>query len=529
MKKKHLIYLLFSVVFLFPANAQEETDLLTTRKNKLNREYLRPSISTIVFHDGSSIAQSVGKRLLQMNNEQFDYNDIGINFIKVSVTDIKTLESAVTNALKEINVGKKIIRVWFPRFINKEKGYSFEMLEKRGRYAATDNDIKISMASKRGKAILNNLGQKLIDRSYVIVYYIYKDPSDKKGKLVKANVLAYKLDFNEKVMYTFYDDKYYRNPNGIEECDFPLEFLMKASTSNMNISAMFKTFIEAGISALKGKEKVDEIKVAAETIYEVAQVKLGKKIADFEVKTIVEKTDPVKAKIGKKEGLKIDDKFDVMEMVQKDGKEISNRLGVVRVKQVKDNRGLATGNTDEKNMSIFYNIKGGGYDKGMTLVKNPDLGIGVSPIILSNSIGAMLDYRTKFYPGLLIYLKGELPLGDKIGDDGFGLFTSGKGDSKISFMNFSFGAIKEFQFARYLFASTGLGFGAYGDSKDKKGRQYKVDDSFIEGLGRFGLQIIPELQVYVEGNYKLHFGNNKDLFTKNVSPFGIGLGVRYSF
>ncbi len=530
MKKQYFVYVLLSILFLFQANAQTETDLLTTRKNKLNREYLRPSISTIVLHDGSAIAEEVGKKLLQMHNEQFDYNDIGINFIKVNVSNIKQLEGDVTNALKEMNVGKKIMKVWFPKFINKNEGYSFEVLKERGRYAATDNDVKISMASKRGKAILNNLGQQLIDRSYVVVYYLYKDPSDKKGRLVKANVLAYKLDFNEKVMYTFYDDKYYRNPNGIEECDFPLEYLMKSSTSNMNISSIFKTFIETGVSALKGKKEVDETKVAAETIYEVAQVKLGQKIVDFEVKTFVETTSQIKAKIGKKEGLRVDDRFDVMEIVQNDeGKQEANRVGVVRVKKVIDNRGLATGETDEKHMSVFYNFKGGGYDKGMTLVKNPDLGVGVSPIIMSNAIGAMLDYRTKFYPGLLVYLKGELPLGDKIGDDGFGLFTYGKGDSKIMFMNFSFGVIKEFQFARYLFASTGLGFGGYGASKDNNGNKYDVEDSFVEGLGRFGLQVIPDLQVYLEGNYKLHFGRNKDLFTKNVSPFGIGVGVRYSF
>ncbi len=522
--KKYLVSVMLVVCGVFFVNAQKETDLLTTRKNKLNRQYLRPSLSTVVFYDGSTQAREVAGYLTAIGSEQFDANNLNANIDILKVASVADVEPEVTVALKQMEVTKQIMHIWFPQFINEEQGYSFEMLEKRGQYAATDNDVKISEASQR-KTMLNNLGEQLIDRSYILAYYLYYDTQ---SKTVQGKALAYKLDFGKEVMFSFYEPKFYNNPNGIDEFNFPLEFLLEVKCANTNISGVFKNMISSSIAGIAGKS-VEKAQLKAETIHEVANVKIGKKIADFEVKTLVAKVRPVKAKIGKKEGLKIDERFDIMELVlDKNGKEKAKRKGTVRVRKVFDNTGFAKANISEKEMSVFYNFAGGGYQEGMTLVKNPELGIGVSAIALTNEVSLKLDYRTKLLPGFFLYMKVAKPMG-KNEEDKYGIYKRGKGNREVSFMTFSFGLEKDFHFARNLFIATGIGYGAFGNTKDKNGNKIEVDLKFIDTSGRFGIQVISDLQLFTEVNYKMYFGEDKDVITEDLGSVGFGLGLKCSF
>ncbi len=83
--KKNLLTLCVVAATMLPATAlaQQEVENLTVRKgNELSREYLRPSMSSLYFTDGSYEANQIVKYLQQINSEQYDVNRLEKRFLK---------------------------------------------------------------------------------------------------------------------------------------------------------------------------------------------------------------------------------------------------------------------------------------------------------------------------------------------------------------------------------------------------------------------------------------------------------------
>jgi hypothetical protein len=122
-----------------------------------------------------------------------------------------------------------------------------------------------------------------------------------------------------------------------------------------------------------------------------------RKVEEFRVKTPLYGTKPLRAKVGKKEGLKSEQRFFVYEFEQKrNGKTKANRKGVIRVKSAVDNRKVATG--ESQLYTTFYQTAGFGLMDGMFLQQRNDFGIGVSAGIAIGEIGGG-------------FIKGEANLG----------------------------------------------------------------------------------------------------------------------
>ena len=83
---------------------------------------------------------------------------------------------------------------------------------------------------------------------------------------------------------------------------------------------------------------------------------------------------PLKAKIGKKEDLKVDQRFFVFEYVYNEKKNSTDqkRKGVVRVKKVANNMGVATGSSQS---STFYQVAGVSLEEGMLMQQRLDYGV----------------------------------------------------------------------------------------------------------------------------------------------------------
>ena len=553
--KKNVLALCLAMAVLAPisASAQEEVNLVTTRENQLSRGYLRASISNIFLTDGSSIANEIINNLEQISTDKFDVNQLQKNVFSIGVVEKEEdLRIAVDAILRENKVANQIMMNWFPEFINEQEGYSFRVLEERGRYAATDSDILKSNASHR-KSLLNNLGESLIDRSYVKVYYV----SSKAEDGVKVNCLVYKLNFNEEVRTTFYD-KHFNTPKGIIQAHFPLVPVAEVSDTSGILKGESK--YSSVLNILKKSQGIEgdgapNYPRTAVSLYEDIDVKIGKKLADFKVQTAVIATSPIKAKIGKKEGLKIDDKFDVMEFVlNNEGKEVAKRKAVVRVDDhIADNRKEATGETTD--MTQFYKFLGGRVEEGMTLVEHPEYGVSITPYASLSGVGLMVDYRTKLYPGFFGYIKGDLPIGKDVeGKKGLikaysELYIDGKGnilvDEKDSHTIFrlGIGLMKEFYFARNLVAGIGLGGGKVFATKSENNQKLNFNVWYAEGIGRLGLQLAPSFQIFAQVDYNHYFGsgqqfiyggktfelyNGKD-FNEDTNKFGIGVGTKISF
>lgn len=103
---------------------------------------------------------------------------------------------------------------------------------------------------------------------------------------------------------------------------------------------------------------------------------LGNIYSPIASKVGIEQTLPIKAKLGEKEGLFIDQLFFTYEYRQKrNGEVFTRKTGVVRAKKIVDNTQYATGNSD---MSTFYRAHWGRYKTGMFLVQKRDKGTNMS-------------------------------------------------------------------------------------------------------------------------------------------------------
>lgn len=498
-------------VCTFGAFAQEEVSQLSSRDSVLTRSYLRPSITKMYLVDGSNAAMKYQNSLENFVDRKFDINPIANNTFRYQGGDVNEEIKAI---LADQKVGNQIMKSWFPTF-DATNGYGTEILEQRGEFAATDNDVLAAKASQRNSA-MNTLGEQLIDRSYVVCYLI-QDAStvDKKTgeKTEKASVTpyVYKLDFNEEVRTNFYNN-YYNTANGIDQCEFPVVYVTNAKDA--------KTLV--------GNFDADDYRSIMNNI---------KNVNDFQLKSPVAEIRPIRSKIGSKEGLCVDKLFDVMYNEQKeDGSIVAKRIASVRVKKVADNDTIATGETTE--MSKFYQIKGRGVEDGMTLVENDcnglHVGINANTAAPSISFGYRLG-KNVGVPGLILGLEAGLVM-----DEDFGLakvrsITEENGFDVVKDALVMKGGLfiaKEFNFARnFVFTpqiAGGIIFPIGGVKMWEENGYVKYDadeaafDSYyVEAALKIGFMASRNVQIFAEAGYSYSLlGDSYKIGSSSYEDFG---------
>lgn len=528
-----------------PLFAQEEVKNTTAVQSNLARGYIRPSLTVIYVTDGSAPALKALKELKQQSTEQFYYNQVSLPDGRLNIDFEQTgeypkkLKEYTENLIKQYNVGQGIMRCWFPKFDEKEKSYSLDVLAERGAYGATDSDILTAEASKRGKnTSLMTLGERMIDRSYMQVVYI-SSKTKKELLTTSFNSVLYKLNFGAEVSANFYE-KGFDSANGLSKVEFPVTFVTQTKKVDM---------IESTKEAENSKGFTDKIA----SIYDEMLTRLSQAHADFQVQSPIAETSPLRAKIGLKEGLQIDDRFYVMEQVlRSDGKSTKDvRRAVFRVtKDIADNRKNADGHGKE--YTTFYQVSGWNYDKGMTLVSKKDVGTSVLPLVSNNFVGAEIEQRISKLvklPGTFVYARVGLPMGSKGMDGNFGLVTAQTlNDTPTTLLQFGLGVRKEFNFARMFNASAHVGFSGYSFLADEEknpvvssvivyGKEVKyVRESAIKAYtlnigGRFGVQVAPALGFFVGAEYGATLGEEATLINNlwGVSSISASLGARISF
>ena len=65
-------------------------------------------------------------------------------------------------------MAQQILSIWFNR--QADGSFNVDLLKQRGLYNANDNDFMAASASKRGQSTLMDMGLKLVNQSYVLVY-----------------------------------------------------------------------------------------------------------------------------------------------------------------------------------------------------------------------------------------------------------------------------------------------------------------------------------------------------------------------
>ncbi len=324
---------------------------------------------------------------------KFDDNNLTDKVIETDLAEgaaRKVKIEAIKQQLEKEKAANQIISKWFNR--QEDGRMNMEVIHKRGLYNAVDADVKKAEASKRGKAMLMDMGMKLLGKSYIIVIDYAKIRNHKELKIddrhgwrTPLNVFLFKVKYNSDVqaklfdeMWIYSDDDPQTAQTKKEKFDnhtFEVEYVMTQSNPTPVQRMQYNSDTQLG-KLLPQKSDEELFKELVAKGHERAFFLLEKNHEDFRVKMPLYKDRPLKAKIGKKEGLKVDQRYFVYEYEynQKTEKAEPNRKGVVRAKKVVDNRQIATG---ESPASRFYQISGGRLQKGMLLQQKSDWGIGI--------------------------------------------------------------------------------------------------------------------------------------------------------
>jgi hypothetical protein len=433
----------------------------------------------------------------------------------------------VIGKLQEQKVAQQVLSQWFNR--QKDGSFNVDVLKERGLYNANDNDFFAASASKRGTSTLMDMGLKLVNQTYVLVfdyynimnmneYYIKNETPEKdrtsNGYIAKVKTYLYRLDFGENVAADFFN-KYWIYPDDKD----------KSSKVKAFDDAIFR-WIPVGRqiaehqsaqtnpdknTVIKQKTKEELIDDLNKNLMEKILPQMEARSDELRVKAMVSNVHPISAKIGKKEGLGFDQRYYVYEnRMNEDGDVYKKLIAVVKSMKVIDNRKVTEGQSD---VSEFYQIYGGKVDNmGMFLEQKNDVGMNV---FLGYNFDGMkgLDGRLEFY---ISKFMGDLVKADKSGKalTSIKLYVGGGYDKRMyydfvedggkqSFTKISVGLAKDFYPSKFFHWGPFLGYGIESADWKTGDTKYSDETSFIEAGARLGINILPKTQLI--GSYQFNF------------------------
>jgi hypothetical protein len=231
-------------------------------------------------------------------------------------------------------------------------------------------------------------------------------------------------------------------------------------------------------------------------MYENTTFQLDKSIEDFRVKVKVSKVHPTRAKIGKKEGLKVDQQYFVYQYKfdEAKGTVSPERQAVVRTtKNIVDNRTVATGSSPE---SSFYQTYGGTIQEGMILQQRLDFGISLMPGFETGGIGGM-DLGLMFRTGPLTKVTALYILGDIGFGTGDYITAFNTSSTKYNFLRYSIGVGKGFRFARIVELTPYVQYGI----ESTKDKTYEIiSTSYIKLGAMLGFNIAHNISLFGQVN-----------------------------
>jgi hypothetical protein len=507
--KKITIGLMTILLFNFGLNAQVVQE--EEKSNELVTDYDRNAITAIVLENKSGY-------MLDIRNassgiivpDKFDNNLLDTRLLSTASNS-----ASIKQALIQNKVPNNILAKWFAR--NESGEFNMDVVHDRGMYNATDDEVRQASGSKVGIARLKDAGETLINHSYILVLeftniqtmeQIYlkrdalaKDIGDlmgqknegvkrrKNGWMGDVKAYLFKLDFDEATVGMFYNDLWIYEDDSAEvkaakkarfdETNFPVKFVMEAKAS-----ADGSQFNPGELLAPPRQKSRDELfQQMVNTGLEACAFDFERNLPDFQVKTPLYKTSPLQAKIGKKEGLKVDHRYFVMEFEQNNKGETEGvRKGVIRAKKIADNRKVATGDT--KLYSKFYQVAGRGLMEGMLLKQKNDFGIGVSAgTTVSGEMGGVF-VKGEANVALLTSRVFPIPISQ------LKVFASAhfdnneydiSGSNEYSFTRWEIGLSKGFYFARNFSVAPFISYG--GETGTNSNNSDEVYSTYLIDLG----------------------------------------------
>ncbi|MCK9411605.1 MAG: hypothetical protein M0Q53_04835 [Prolixibacteraceae bacterium] len=507
--------LLLSVGVVCKSNAQQTAKPV---KEKVAETYSRISLTFFMgLAAGVNSAPADAAVNIKFSDKYFNHNlaslvlPLGQDF-KMLTFDKK--RAYLREMLTKEGVGRKMVAKWFNRQGNGMMNLDY--VHQCGLYNASDQDVKMAVAAKRGDAFLKDAGQNLVNKTYVLILVPNDVKSKDDGKIrgwdCQYDFFFYQLIFTPDVVSNFYNVWPY------EDDDAAAKQMKVAAFDTLTFKfadAYNKSFQSASVSETltnnKKPKSLDQLKNdLANRMYEGATFQLDKDLEDFRVKVKVEKLHPTRAKIGKKEALKCDQQFFVYQYKFDESKGTVSpvRQAVVRsTSKIANNKMVATGASP---MSSFYQTYGGTIQEGMILQQKLDFGLSLAAGFESGGIGGLsgsLMLRTGQFTnvtGLYLMIDGGYDSGKKSTSS---TFT----ESKYNFLRYSIGLGKGLRLARIVELTPYIQYGI----EQTKDKTYKdISTNIIKAGGVLGINLTHNIYLVGSANYYMPFG---DISVKNQS------------
>lgn len=561
---------LFFIVSLFVLVALSQSALgqAMVTENDYLREYDRNSL-TILMLDYNSTRNSYGSSLRQAMYKLTVPSKFDNNMLSTRVVSSADNSDNIRQALESTKIPNEIFSKWFSR--GADGRFDMSVIHERGLYNATDADVIEASASKLGLAKLQDAGESLIGRSFVMVLSFrdiktmeqYYDELDENRRSVaalfntkyvpvtrnrngyRADVAGYlyKLSDVSESMDDFYSNMWIfdedseedksRKINAFDNANFKLEYVTAVSrtveSSQLNIGPqknreqLFVDLVDASVEGL---------------VYESENT-----VEAWKVLTALYDTHPLRAKIGTKENLKVDDRYFVYEYrMNKDNQVYADRRGVVRVKKVADNSQVAQGqgNNDARQMSSFYQIAGHRLEPGMFMEQHNDRGLGVTFGYAAGALsGAFINIEMLSNNGisnvtqLKGFIAGHLDFGkyDLNNCEAFG-YDSDLENAAFCFFGGEFGFSKGFFPLRNVALSAHCGFSIeFADFIETDLSKEYFEGGMVDCLFAFaGAQIAINMKYNVQlvGGVNYYVPLEEAKLTKKNEDEEKSLGVSYS-
>ncbi len=461
--------------------------------------------------------------------DKFDYNPVADYTLKVDYPRIRPATSSqdgvaaeerknkINKLLSTRNIGKEIIAFWF----NRDAATSvmnMNRIHQRGEYSVDDADVIQSQSIKRGDAALQEAGSSLINNSFIIAFDYdkldYQSDHDGYYWAGAATAYVFQVDFTNEIQQEIYTNCW------IEEGDDENTIIQKKAAFDrlvipvkyIAITSCTETQSQNDYSGKQIYTKDEAFNALVTKSWKSILFNLEKEVDQLKVRTSLYDTHPIRAKIGKKEGLRAGSRYYAYEYRLDANNNISRKkTGVIRAETVIDNRQKASGNTEA---SKFYQIAGRHLQPGMLIEQHNDLGLGV-----------FAGYKSGALEGINANIDLLLPAIWKefyVGIDG-SFFMKKDTDNKDSYTtiaaNLQLG--KGFHFARSCeFRLYFLGGIDYITNDDESSNENDKDMAYIAGAGaRLTINIYYPVQLLAgaEANFLISEG---DQYKFNRSAIG---------
>ena len=528
-----------------------QTGLSTSDATEYNRNSL-----TIMMVEGGKYGTELKEAISHIVvPEKFDDNMLDQRLLLPSDNS-----DNLRQQLEIMRAANRILAKWFSR--SDDGKFNMSVIHERGLYNATDADVVAASASKRGLSKLQDAGEKLISHSYVMVMAfgkiktmdeIYDEQDAARRKAAKASgkefvpVSRTKNGYKGEVagfLFRLSDvpqamDNFYSNM-WIFDDDSPATIAAKRQMFDTTTFKM--SFVTSVVSNCEATQSNLGTQMTKAQLFDVLMNNsvrglvygFENKVDEWKVRTALYSTFPLRAKIGTKENLAVEDRYFVYEFrMNKNNEVYADRRGVVRAKKVVNNSHVAegSGSDDLKNTtSKFYQIAGHKLEPGMFLEQSNDMGLGVTVGGAAGSLGGAYISIEGLAGQYLGITQLKVFLGGHIGFNSYELDYSSDNTS-VLFYGGELGISKGYFIMRNVSVSGQAGMALeWGDILDSKVKEKYYNDCLVQGLfGFVGAQLAVNIkynaQIVGGLNYYAEIGNatlTKDTESDESKDLGVG-------